>query len=381
MKRQKICIIGGSLTGLVTAISLSKLNCDIDLIISNRESHKKSSRTIAISESNLNFLDSLNILKSFKKNVWACSAMKLYTSDEKNKFSEIFNLDQSKRQKKVFYMIENFKTIKLKLNKIKKINSISIKKTKLIAEINNSGLLKTIKIKKKNHKYNLIIICTGNTSELVKTYFNDKKIENSYREKSITGILSHNPIKNDIARQVFLEEGILAFLPISKKKTSIVFSLNKNFDENNEIIKKKILFYSKNYLANPSISKKLESRNLNFLLRDKYYKDRTLLFGDALHTIHPFVGQGFNMTLRDLFSLEKILRKKISLGMDIGSEDILSEFSQETKPRNFAFALGTDFLKSSFKSKKFRDQILILLNKNNFGKNIFFNIANKGLEF
>ncbi len=117
------------------------------------------------------------------------------------------------------------------------------------------------------------------------------------------------------------------------------------------------------------------------MLRDKYYKDRTLLFGDALHTIHPFVGQGFNMTLRDLFSLEKILRKKISLGMDIGSEDILSEFSQETKPRNFAFALGTDFLKSSFKSKKFRDQILILLNKNNFGKNIFFNIANKGLEF
>ena len=32
MKKQKICIIGGGLTGLVTAISLSKLNCEIDLI-------------------------------------------------------------------------------------------------------------------------------------------------------------------------------------------------------------------------------------------------------------------------------------------------------------------------------------------------------------
>ena len=31
MKKQKICIIGGGLTGLVTAISLSGLNCEIDL--------------------------------------------------------------------------------------------------------------------------------------------------------------------------------------------------------------------------------------------------------------------------------------------------------------------------------------------------------------
>ena len=35
MKNQKICIIGGNLTGLVTAISLSKFNCDIDLITDN----------------------------------------------------------------------------------------------------------------------------------------------------------------------------------------------------------------------------------------------------------------------------------------------------------------------------------------------------------
>ena len=35
MEKQKICIIGGNLTGLVTAIALSKLNCQIDLITGN----------------------------------------------------------------------------------------------------------------------------------------------------------------------------------------------------------------------------------------------------------------------------------------------------------------------------------------------------------
>ena len=57
MKKQKICIIGGSLTGLVTAISLSKLNCEIDLITGNLVSNLKSTRTIAVSEDNFNFLN------------------------------------------------------------------------------------------------------------------------------------------------------------------------------------------------------------------------------------------------------------------------------------------------------------------------------------
>ena len=52
MKKQKICIIGGGLTGLITAITLSKLNCEIDLVADSFGKNTKSSRTIAISENN-----------------------------------------------------------------------------------------------------------------------------------------------------------------------------------------------------------------------------------------------------------------------------------------------------------------------------------------
>ena len=97
--------------------------------------------------------------------------------------------------------------------------------------------------------------------------------------------------------------------------------------------------------------------------------------------MHPFVGQGFNMTLRDLACLEKILRTKINLGLDIGSSYILSEFSSKTKPRNFLFSVGVDLLKNSFSYKKLRNNILKVFNKSNFAKDIFFNIADKGLKF
>ena len=382
MEKQKICIIGGNLTGLVTAIALSKLNCQIDLITGNTNQNYQSNRTIAVSENNFDFLNKLNIKKSLIKEMWPCSIMKLYTEIKNENFSKLFELNNDNKQKKVFYMMENSKIMKLMTSKIRQIKSISIKSNEKISEIFTSGLLKSVKINNNKFKYNLIIVCTGNNSSLVKNIFSNQIIENSYKEISITTILNHSSLKNNTVRQIFLDNGILALLPISNTKTSIVWSIKENMKEkNNFLLKKKIKFYAKNYLKDIKFATNIEYKNLKFLIRNKYFQDRTLLFGDALHVLHPFVGQGFNMTLRDLVSLRKILSKKINLGLDIGSSDILSEFSSETKPRNFAFSICVDFLKNSFSFKKLRNDVLKILNKSNFAKDILFNIADKGFKF
>ena len=382
MKKQKICIIGGGLTGLVTAISLSKLNCSIDLITGNAVQNLKSNRTIAVSENNFDFLNKLNISESLKREVWTCSIMKLYTEIKNEKFSKIFELNNENKQEKILYMLENSKIMKLMMSKIQQIKSISVKNHKKVSSISTSGLLKSVKFNNNISKYNLVIICTGYNSSLIKNIFNDQMIENSYGESAISTILNHSSLKNNTVRQIFLNNEILALLPISDTRTSIVWTVKKDVKKNNDLfLKKKIEFYVKNYLKNITFATKIECKDLNFLIRNKYYLDRTLLFGDALHVMHPFVGQGFNMTLRDLASLEKILTKKINLGLDIGSSDILSEFSSETKPRNFAFSVASDLLKNSLYFKKPRNDMLKMLNKSNFAKDIFFNIADKGFKF
>ena len=63
MEKQKICIVGGGLTGLITAIALSKLNLKIDLVTNSTNRNIKTNRTIAISQQNYNFLKELNLLK------------------------------------------------------------------------------------------------------------------------------------------------------------------------------------------------------------------------------------------------------------------------------------------------------------------------------
>ena len=216
----------------------------------------------------------------------------------------------------------------------------------------------------------------------MKKLFNDKIIKNSYKEFAIATTIQHDSINNIIARQIFLDNSIFAMLPISRTKTSIVWSI-KNYmkNESDYFFKEKIKKYASNYLKNLKFISSLEKKDLNLILRKKYYSDRTLLFGDALHLMHPFIGQSFNMTLRDLKCLEKIIKEKINLGLDIGTSDVLSEFSNEVKPRNFSFSVGSDLLKSVLSFKKARNDIFKILNKSNFAKDIVFDVANEGFRF
>ena len=391
MEKQKICIVGGGLTGLVTAIVLSRLNIKIDFITGNYNNNTIiPNRTTAISQNNYDFLKKLKIFKFSKKEFWPCTQMKLYTKDEKEKFNEIFEIKKDKKQ--LLYMLDNSTIIKHMIRNIKKNKLIKFKSQKKISGIVTSGLLKFVKFKNKdNSKYNLIIICTGNNSNLPKIIFDNQFFGHSYKEVSITAVLRHSSHKNNIARQIFLDNEILALLPISNTKTSIVWTVKKNImnkykNKKNFLLQNKIKSYAKHFYKKVKFISNIEFKDLNLLIRKIYYRDRVLLFGDALHEVHPLAGQGFNMVLRDLAILEKTLKDKIGLGLDIGSSDILSEFSNETKSRNFVYAMGIDFLKNSFSFqnqsfKKFRNKVITSLNKSNFVKDVFFNLADKGLKF
>ena len=389
MKKQKICIIGGGLTGLLTAITLSKLNVKIDLIDSKKKANLKSNRTIAISQSNYDFLKKQNIFKLLNL-FWPCSEMKLYTKEKNKKSSKVFELKDSHLPgKKILYIAKNSEIIQHMTKIIKKDKLISFKNKKKTCSISSSGLLKSVKYADNSSKYNLIIICTGNNSSLVKNYFKNQLFEKSYKEVSFTGLIKHKSIKNNIVRQIFLDNEILALLPISNNSTSIVWSVKKKTiykDKINLFFKKNIKIYATPFLKKIKFLQNIEQRDLSLSIRKKYYRDRMILFGDALHVVHPLAGQGFNMVIRDLIKLEKVLKNNINLGLDIGSSDILSEFSKETKSKNFAYSMGIDFIRNSFSVEKenfknLRNIIIKKLNRNSFAKNIFYNIADKGFRF
>ena len=86
MNKQKICIIGGGLTGLITAATLMKLDLEIDLITENIDQIIKTNRTTAISQDNYNNLRKLKLFKNTEKDFWPCLKIRLYTDNKKAKF-------------------------------------------------------------------------------------------------------------------------------------------------------------------------------------------------------------------------------------------------------------------------------------------------------
>lgn len=51
---------------------------------------------------------------------------------------------------------------------------------------------------------------------------------------------------------------------------------------------------------------------------EEEHGSRTVLLGDAAHTIHPLAGQGLNMGLMDASVLARCINSSVLVGSDIG---------------------------------------------------------------
>ena len=234
---------------------------------------------------------------------------------------------------------------------------------------------------KKKNNYDLIINCDQDNPISKKNFI--KKIDKDYQNIAYTTILEHEKLENNSAIQVFTNLGPIAFLPISNNKTSVVFSVdikNKIYSED------QILDFINKFNPKFKIKKilKLNSFKLKSSNLRKYYHKNILAFGDLLHKVHPLAGQGFNMTLRDIKDLSKIIQDKINLGLQLDSL-ILEEFQNKTKNYNFIFSTGIDFIYEIFNfDKKIKgknlNKIFKIFGKNKKFMNLIIKCADKGMR-
>ena len=363
-----ICIIGDGLTSLSLAKNLINKKINVHFYHKDKIKNVSSSRTIGISKNNLEFFRK-EIQKIPRKNVWEIKKIKIYSEKLKKEDLLIFENDKEN----LFYMVKNDELYKLLISKISKnkfFKKILIKKKSFYTDL------------LKKNKYDLIINCDSNN--FISKKFFMKKIDKDYNNLAYTVILKHKKIENNTATQIFTKNGPIAFLPISNSETSIVCSLdikNKKYNNNEvlDLINENNPKYQIQKILELSCFK-LSSSNL----RNYHYKN-ILAFGDLLHRIHPLAGQGFNMCIRDIKILSRIIQNKIDVGMELDSS-ILNDFEKQTKTTNFIYSNSVDFIYETFnfdkknKSNSF-NKILKIIGKNKNLTNYLIKLADRGLDF
>ena len=184
--------------------------------------------------------------------------------------------------------------------------------------------------------------------------------------------------KNHVASQIFTKKGPLAFLPISEKSTSIVYSVKGKKD-----VDLKNLIKKYNFKYQIVKVQKSNSFELKFSTLRSYHHGNILAFGDILHKLHPLAGQGFNMSIRDIKELLEMIKFKKSVGLDLDSSICLN-FEKKLKHKNFLFSNGIDFIYEFFNFENKIDTNLLsksiyLLNKNKDISKFFTKFADTGI--
>ena len=323
--QNSIIIIGGGLVGNLLHLMLESKGFTINQF---EKTSKLKNRTFALTPSSVDWLKYLGLPSKFFDSLNDISSMKIFDSTLSN--SVTFESDDIAKPAIAF--MANEKDFNEAIEK-------TFKKRKTIEEIPKDYVIKNkqdqviIETSKERYKSSIIIACDG-VNSLAREKIEIKSTKHDFNQTAITFQLKVKLDNQNEAKQFFLKESILAILPIKKDLVSIVWSCNSqfykkinSFDEKS--IEDELNLTIGDFYKDIKVVSKIESFPLTMNRVESFFKDRVLLVGDAAHFIHPLAGQGLNLGIRDIITLEKIIDKKGYA--DIGLKGFLRKYERARK--------------------------------------------------
>lgn len=351
---KKIIVYGGGIISNLASLCLKRNGFDVYQIKSDIKNSKD--KTYALSPSSVDWMKSIGLRDEFFNSLYPIDNIEIIRNDAKASFSA-----DSVFQPALAYIVSEKKLMKEIQIKLKSEDFKIFAEPKKIY-IENSLNEVRIKLGDESLQASLLIACDGANSKIKENLNIRKKIKN-FNQIAIVFNFETSKVPLKKAKQYFLNDSILALLPVSPKVISVVWSCNHDyFEKLNSMANSKLIFELRSIIGNEyediyNISNK-SNFPLTMVLNDKFFDKRVLLMGNAAHSIHPLAGQGLNLGIRDIINLENCLNS--SNYKDIGLSGFLRRFERSRKIDTFEFSALTSILKWAFSSKsKFINHALI----------------------
>jgi 2-octaprenyl-6-methoxyphenol hydroxylase len=177
-----------------------------------------------------------------------------------------------------------------------------------------------------------------------------------YDQAAIVTTVAHERDHNGRAEEHFLPAGPFAILPLTGKRSSIVWTESRaeaarivalpDAGFHAELEKRFGLKLGDIEMAGPR-----RAFPLGLFTARSFIAARLALIGDAAHIIHPIAGQGLNMGLRDAAALAEVIADAARLGLDPGGSDTLERYQRWRRFDTMTMGVATDGLNRLFSNR------------------------------
>ena len=85
---------------------------------------------------------------------------------------------------------------------------------------------------------------------------------------------------------------------------------------------------------------------------NEFYRDRSVLIGDAAVGMHPVTAHGFNLNLRGIDILQNKIKSALLNNIDIGSTDVLKKYEKNFRKVSLPIYLATNAIVRLYSNQK-----------------------------
>jgi 2-octaprenyl-6-methoxyphenol hydroxylase len=174
-----------------------------------------------------------------------------------------------------------------------------------------------------------------------------------YGQSAIVTTVAHERDHHGRAEEHFLPAGPFAILPLTGRRSSIVWT-EATADAERIVALPDAEFHQELErrfglkLGDIAAVGPRRAYPLRISVAREFIAERIALVGDAAHVIHPIAGQGLNMGLKDVAALAETIADAARLGLDPGSLAVLERYQRWRRFDTMAMGIATDGLNRLF---------------------------------
>ena len=333
-----LIIVGGGLAGASLACALQPLGLSIALVESYALGHRRQpcydDRTVALSWGSVRIFDSMGLWPSIRPGAEAINTIHI---SDRGHFGVTRLHHHEEGVEALGYVVENRVLGEALYARMRQNDRLALFCPAQVDALDNGADGVRLDLRHDGASRCLrapLLVAADGQRSTIKQFLQIGDSRQDYGQTALVANITPGRPHENVAYERFTPTGPLAFLPMTRQRCSVVWSLPPDEAEARQALDEAAFLSALQQAFGYRLGRlqragKRQCYPLMLQHSARMAQGRVAIIGNAAHTIHPVAGQGFNLALRDIALLAEMLADARLAGGDIGDPVLLDRYAAE----------------------------------------------------